>query len=188
MKSVREVLDEHDELPLDAGEHDNLFHRYNSQWSVFIRNGQHHHAEQVYLDVLDQVAAWEADNPGKAAHKGAGYYYLGVTAIRQRDFDKAFLYLHRAVEEDRKNFQDSYRGRPACAFVTLQVPHPDGVSQPFADEVAGFLVQKFDLLAADHPVLGQFSSFERKVLHNRDHEELVFHLTHALFPGLSSHR
>ena len=82
-------------------EHNRFFERFIPEWTTSLDQGKYNYAELIWEAVLDEALVWE-NSMSERIHKGAPYYYWGVTCILKEDLEKGFLLMHQALEEDRK--------------------------------------------------------------------------------------
>lgn len=79
---------------------------------------------ELWEFAVEIAVTWEEAHPGQRLHKGTGYYFAGVRSIELGDIERGFLYMHRAVEEDRRSTGSDFPARPAFWFVTLDPRDP----------------------------------------------------------------
>lgn len=120
-------------------DHNRFFERFIPEWISSLGQGKYNYAELIWEAVLDEALVWEK-NMSKRIHKGAPYYYWGVTCVLKEDLEKGFLLMHQALEEDKKSaahikFQDT----PSYAFVTLDYQQQRQIFYDKVNEIASFL-------------------------------------------------
>lgn len=79
----------------------------------------------------------------KDLHKGTPYYFASVAAIYNFDFDAAFILMHLALEEDKKN-QRNYKEKPAYCFLTLNNKEQNQYFRYFVNFMTGFIKDRLD--------------------------------------------
>ena len=73
-------------------------------------------------------------------HKGAPYYYWGVTCILKEEIEKGFLLMHQALEEDKKSATIvKFQNAPSYTFVTLDYLQQKQLFYDKVKEIANFL-------------------------------------------------
>jgi hypothetical protein len=87
------------------------------------------HAQRANMELWEFALAvaldWEGAHPGRLLHKGTGYYFAGVRSIELGDIERGFLFMHRAVLEDRRSTHSDAPPRPAYWFITLDPRDPN---------------------------------------------------------------
>lgn len=173
---VQEFLDAHhnDNEALDAYANNftitamQLVHRGN--WSAALR---------VWERALEPVFAWERANAA-TVHKGSLMYYAGGTAVLAGDFDLGFLYLHKAVEEDRRSGAPNPAALPAWKFVALEEGQQT-LWQPLIRSVSNYLR---DRLADYRQQCGTTLTLEdlrARILRAQNLESVAFYFVRTLF-------
>ena len=173
-------LDSHPDIPNDAGWHDNYFHNFAGLWRAFMGFGQFEMAEHIWDLALEPVQNWEQNHQPARIHKGAAYYYLGVTTILRRDIDRGFLLMHQALEEDRKT-HGSAQSSPALAFVTLDNSLGSSIFQPKVQELCIYLEQLLDSYRNDRGKTLILEQFRTKFLAVSELQNPVFIFIYVLF-------
>lgn len=164
----------------DAGWHDKYFHNFSPMWRVFMSQGQYRQAGDIWAIALEPVNQWEQQNHTFHIHKGAGYYYSGVTNILRRDFDQGLLFMHQALEEDRRIHQN-VQSSPALAFVKLDDSFGPQIFQPKLNEISGYLDQLLSNYRADRSKSLTIDEFRSRFLALSDLQEAVFVFVYAIF-------
>ncbi len=173
-------FDSHQNIPTDASWHDNYFHNFALLWNSFMARGQFEASEHIWSLALEPVQLWEQNHPTARLHKGAAYYYLGVTTTLRRDIDRGFLFIHQALEEDRKT-HGSIQASPALAFVTLDDSLGPQIFQPKIQEVCNYLKQLLEVYRNERGKTLTIEQFRTKFLALSNLQESVFVFVYALF-------
>lgn len=142
--------------------------------------GQYRQAGDIWAIALEPANQWEQQNQTSRIHKGAGYYYSGVTNILRRDFDLGLLFMHQALEEDRKTYQN-VQSSPALAFVKLDNSLDPQLFQPKLNEISNYLEQLLSNYRTDRGKSLTIDEFRSKFLAVSDLQETVFVFVYALF-------
>jgi hypothetical protein len=173
-------FDTHHEIPQHAELHDNYFHNFSPIWRSYMNSPLYDQAEEIWERALRPVWDWENSEAPNRIHKGAGYYYWGVTAILRRDFDRGFMLMHQAREEDIASHRAGNAG-PAWAFVTLDDSLGPQVFQPKAQEVCDYLEQLLRTYRAQRNRTLDLNRFRSSFLSRLDLQDAAFLLVYVLF-------
>ena len=85
--------------------HNNVFIQLSRFWITNLEIKFFYRAEKFIKDLLDVTYEWDKANFGREKiHKGALFYYLGVTYILGGEIDKGYLSFYQSLEEDRQLF------------------------------------------------------------------------------------
>ena len=120
-------------------EHNRFFERFIPEWTSSLDQGKYNYAELIWEAVLDEALVWE-NSMSERIHKGAPYYYWGVTCILKEDLEKGFLLMHQALEEDKKSAAlVKFQNAPSYTFVTLDYLQQKQLFYDKVKEIANFL-------------------------------------------------
>lgn len=161
--------------------HDAFFENFTIAWRKQLEDGRFIRAEQLWQIAIEIVNNWEGKNHGKRIHKGAAYYFWGVTCVLKEDFEKGFLLMHQSLEEDKKNPRIDFHIAPAHAFVTLDFQKQDQFFRNKVLEIADFLD---DMIHEYHKNRGgklSLVDLKSKLLQNYQLEEQAFLFVFELF-------
>jgi len=114
-------------------------------------------------------------------HKGTPYYWLGVTAILNDDFDKGFLYMHNAFEEDQQTKGTLLPNSPAHFFVTLEANNVNQAFRPKVEYISNYLESKITQYNIDRGRSLSLEDFKREWLTNPDLLDVVYDFVYLLF-------
>jgi hypothetical protein len=126
-----------------------LSDRYFENFTIVTGNlltsarGQYRNALILWERVIDSVKDYE-NKTGKQLHKGTPYYFSSIAAILSNDFDEAFILMHLALEEDKRN-HSNYKDGPAYLFLSLDNKRPDQYFKPFVDGMAEFIEKRLNI-------------------------------------------
>ena len=85
---------------LAANLSDYLFQQFTILWQYYLQHGRQMMGTQLWQRVLEITWKWEGSD--KAIHKGTPYFFLGGNQLMQGNVDNAFLFIHNAMEEDKR--------------------------------------------------------------------------------------
>jgi len=173
-------FDAHHEIPQHAVLHDNYFHNFSPLWRFHMNPPRYDQAEKIWEHAFRPVWDWENSEASNRIHKGAAYYYWGVTAIFRRDFDRGFMLMHQAREEDIASHRAMNAG-PAWAFVTLNDSLDSQVFQPKVQEVCDYLDQLLRTYRAEHNRTLDLNRFRSSFLSRPDLQDAAFLFVYVLF-------
>src|SRR5712692_5198415 len=79
------------------------FERYTIAWSQLLNAGAIMPAAEIMERACAVAWDWEGRNSPYLIHKGTPYFFLGQTHLEAGNVDRAFLMIHNAIEEDKRN-------------------------------------------------------------------------------------
>lgn len=173
-------FDVHHDLPQHGVLHDQYFHNFNPLWRIHMKTPRlYDYAEQIWQLALRPVWDWESRHGDDRIHKGAAYYYWGVTAILRHDLERGFLLMHQARQEDMNSY-NAAGGGPAWAFVTLE-PLKTQVFQPKLSDVRNYLDQLLETYRTERGRTLDLDQFRSRFLSSGDFRDAVFLFVYVLF-------
>ena len=85
--------------------HNDVFIQLSRFWITNLEIKFFYKSEKFIKDLLDVTYEWDKANFGREKiHKGALFYYLGITYILGGVIDKGYLSFYQSLEEDRQLF------------------------------------------------------------------------------------
>jgi hypothetical protein len=108
--------------PLSASLANYYFERYTSLWIPLLGQGKVTEAIDVMKLANQVVWDWEGRNRPYMVHKGTPYFFTGQSYLIAGNIDLAFLMVHNAIEEDKRNHTRlglNYGTAPANSFASL---------------------------------------------------------------------
>lgn len=163
----------------NPSDNDAFFNEFTPAWNMLIGGGRHIHAEQLWISAEQIAEAWEKQNPGQRIHKGTAFYFWAITCLLAEKFSKAFLLMHKALDEDNKTYGQTAM-TAARAFVRLDNNYEAQFAGPIVQSIAEYL----DRLISDYRKARggtlALSDFQDKFLHKPDNEEDAFWLVYCL--------
>jgi hypothetical protein len=162
-------------------DHDRYFNNLTPLWLILLQRGLFTHAEQVWEIVTEAAARWEKLNHNDKIHKGAGFYFWGITCILKEDLEKGFLLMHQAVEEDIRNPIPDPKCTPAYSFVSLDYNQQNQLFRNKVLELAEFVEEKLTTYKAERNGKLTMADFRTRILQNPDLVEQVFLFVYELF-------
>lgn len=167
----------HDNAILAAGVTDHLFNGFTLASIPLMLAGANVAASSIWLEVCKEVWRWESSHR-KKVHKGTPYYFLGGTYILCGNMDAGFLFVHNAIEEDKRLAQttgnpNGYKGAPAYMFGSL-IDDPNNflyeLVREMKQEVENYIALYVNAIGGNF----DFQTFNAKFLQNRRLEEEKF--------------
>lgn len=128
-------------------------------------------ASKLWEVALRPALQWETSRNGHL-HKGTAFYFYAVTTILARDFDRGYLFLHKALEDDIRAERVKSPGTPAFRAVVID-PHHE------TDQFRDWVKIKADLIET---ALEKYRSaaFDFQILVNEDLRESVFLFSYSI--------
>jgi hypothetical protein len=154
---------------------DAYFENYTPLWTELMNDGK-------FLEAAKFIAAfplrfayyWENTNK-KPLHKGTPYYFLGVSKIASDDLDEGFLYMHQALEEDKRTYNVQQPPTPAYCFVTLDYTKQNQFFLQRVVQVSDFLEQKLGSYRQQASGALTLGDFKNRFLEQVQLQEAVFY-------------
>jgi len=162
---------------------DQFFDEFNEMWIDLLRRQRYEEAREIWKFVLDLASEWENNNKPNEIHKGTPYYCLGVTAILNNKLEDGFLFMHQALEEDKRTHHSKTPKTPAYFFVTLDYEQ-EQLSQyfiPRVKEIAQCLFERMEKYRTTRKGALDKNTFKTKFLECIDLSEEVFLFVYVLF-------
>jgi hypothetical protein len=163
--------------------YDKYFNNFTPLWNLLLSQGSFFYAEQLWQISIETAKKWDKrQNQNKKIHKGAPFYFWGVTCILKEDLEKGFLLMHQALEEDKKNINlNQLKDTPAYSFVTLNYEQQHQYFRNKVLEIAQFVEQKLNVYQISRSGNLNMSRFKTKFLQNPNLIEQVFMFVFELF-------
>jgi hypothetical protein len=159
---------------------DAYFNNFTIAWTTYLQQGAFRNAGQIWLHALYPVYEWE-EATGQQVHKGTAYYFSGATAILAGDIDAGFLFMHQALEEDRRTTGDPRPDRPAWRFVSLDSVSLEQFFRPRVVRVAHFVSDRLERYRRECGGTLGLVSLRDKLLAYPDRLEAAFYFFYAMF-------
>ncbi len=170
-----------DKNDTNYGAHDAFFENFTIAWRKQLIVGRTIRAEQLWQMAVEVAKNWEYKNQSKRIHKGAAYYFWGVTCILKEDFEKGFLLMHQSLDEDKKNPRIDFHTTSAYAFVTLDFQKQDQLFRNKVLEITNFLDGMMQQYCKNRGGKMTFADLKSRLLQNSQSEELAFLFVFELF-------
>lgn len=113
------------------GKHDDYFNNFTPIWQTYLAARDYSQACALWEWALRPVAAVEAASNDGRIHRGAAYYFWGMSAILGGDIDRGYLLMHAALEEDIETHRCIDPATPAYRLVILDGLHPEQAFRPW---------------------------------------------------------
>ena len=137
-------------------------------------------APDLFRTTVRMLQEWEAANPvAGPRHKGTPYYWLGMAYTLLGDIDQGFLYMHLALEEDRRTSGKRVPNMPAFAFVSLDAQTAEQAFKSAVDAYAFFIELRMATYRADTGGSLTLAAMRRKVIAVESRWDAMFHLVYA---------
>lgn len=107
---------------VDAGDHGFVLSAFTPGWlpKFQFMTREIESTEAIWYElVLPICEDWERNNHPRKIHKGTLYYFWAITVLQRGDIDRAFLLMHKALEEDQRESGKSLPDQPALKFARL---------------------------------------------------------------------
>lgn len=171
-------------FPLSVNLSDYLFQQFTILWQYYLQHERQMMGTQLWQRVLEITWKWEGSD--KAVHKGTPYFFLGGNQLMQGNVDNAFLFIHNAMEEDKRysiQIEDPllYTTKPAYLSSSLLVDDPRNYLHPY---VRGAAAKMQDFINKYNSLLGKsftYQYFDEKFLQKQEIEEVKFFFVYNLF-------
>jgi len=162
---------------------DQFFDGFNEIWIDILRRQRYEEAGEIWKFALDLASKWENNNKPNKIHKGTPYYCLGVTAILNNKLEDGFLFMHQALEEDRRTHASQTPSTPAYFFVTLDYRQEELSLYfiPRVQEIAQYLFERIEKYRATGKGALDDNTFKTKFLECIDLSDEVFLFVYFLF-------
>lgn len=134
-------------------------------------------APDLFRITVQMIQDWEAANPqAEPRHKGTPYYWLGMAYTLLGDLDQGFLYMHKALDEDRRTSGKDVPEMPAFAFVSLNAREQDQAFKAEVDAYAAFLGQRLAVYGSGSMTL---EDLRQKAIAVESRWDAMFHFVYA---------
>jgi hypothetical protein len=158
---------------------DEFFNNITPLWNYYLNKGDLIAASKLWEEAIKPAFQWQDSRNGHL-HKGSAFYFAGVTAILARDFDRGYLFLHKALEDDIKATNTKSPGTPAYRAVVID---PDLETQLFREWVrlkADVIKGGLEKYRQKHQKALDFEGFKARFLVNEKLRETVFLFSHSI--------
>lgn len=159
--------------------HDKFFNYFIPLSEDLYSQRKYSQAMKLWEYALDLAHNWEKTNRPIKIHKGAPYYFLGVTAILNNDLENGFLAMHQALKEDYRLTQSETPQKPAYWFVTLDSPHGHFFDKE-VKKMSDYLLQKLEKYRLSRGGTLQIKAFRNKFLRCKNLTNEVFFFVYLL--------
>jgi hypothetical protein len=136
-------------------------------------------ARDLFQTTVRMLEDWESRPGGEPRHKGTPYYWLGMAYTLLGDIDQGFLYMHVALEEDRRTSGDRTPQMPAFAFVSLDAQSDQQAFKAAVDTYAAFLEERMARYRTDSGGTLTLPALRAKVAPVEARWDGMFHLVYA---------
>jgi hypothetical protein len=163
-------------------DHDKYFENFTPLWNLLLGQGSFLFAEQLWQIAVASAKRWDSQHETTKVHKGAAYYFWGVTCILKEDLEKGFLLMHQALEEDKTNINIcKLQNTPAYSFVTLNYAEQNQYFRNKVLEVWKFLEMKLKNYETTRNGLLTSDKFNSVFLKNLELTDQAFLFVFELF-------
>jgi hypothetical protein len=156
-----------------------LFNRLAGIWQIYFKIGEYSKASNMWNLIIKNVNDWESINKIEI-HKGALYYYKGMSTIAEGKLDLGFLLFHQALKEDERTL-GQYNTAPAYSFVTFDYTNPNQLAIALLKEKADWLDQYVERYQNSGRGSLSLDDFKNKILKNTNLMESTFSFVHSIF-------
>jgi len=160
---------------------DFFFNQFTIIWEDLLRRQHYEGAKEIWDIALSLAFEWESSNKPYRIHKGTPYYFLGVTAILNEELENGFLFMHQALEEDRKTHNSQTPPTAAYFFVTLDFTKQAQFFRIKVEEIGRYLSDRIEEYRKIRAGALNISDFKTKFLECTDLSEEVFLFVYLLF-------
>jgi hypothetical protein len=129
-------FDSLDSHPIVAAD---FINNFTILWLAFASRRLWDQAEEIWEFVLELIRKWESENVGRRIHKGSIYYFWGMTVVQRGEFDRGYLLMHQAFQEDVLTSEEEFPDTPAYAFVSLDYGKVDQAFRQWVQQQADYL-------------------------------------------------
>jgi hypothetical protein len=150
------------------------FQNFTIIWNHSLSSGNFDQGERLWSMALDTVQKWEAMVNGRRIHKGALYYFWGMSCLLRGNLDKGYCLMHQAVEEDRVTHHDLHPNTPALAFACLNYSKMDQAFRDWVVKQANFLESKVADYRTDTTRNFLLNEFKSRFLDSTNNIDVVF--------------
>jgi hypothetical protein len=147
---------------------------------LFLQEGNLPKIEYIWNLALKIADEWEQENQGKRIHKGSPYHFLGIDYLIFGDLTRGFLYIHQALEEDKKTLNTNRPQTPGYHFATL---HYDKsvYGKDLLEEIATYLDGKIKNYRSDKSRTLTIDNIKSKFLEKSENTDIVFSFVYIIF-------
>lgn len=103
-------------------------------WNELIKNQQYVQSQILWKNVLQMVQRL-SERFHHRIHRGAIFYYWGISAILNGELEKGYRLMGKALAEDRVTYGEENPGTPAHKFVYLNYADKQHNFKYFVDEL-----------------------------------------------------
>lgn len=160
--------------------HDSFFNNFTILAGYYLKEGKLLEIERIWRFALEVAYKWEQENLSNRIHKGSPYHFLGVTYLLFKDYERGFLLIHQAVDEDKKTQNKKFPHTPGYHFVTLNYDK-SVYGQELLKEVADYLESKIVKYGTDRKGALTIEGFKGKFLENENILDIVFSFVYLVF-------
>ncbi len=154
---------------------DHYFENYTSLWTELMNEGKFLEAARLLAAFPLRMAYYWENTNSKPLHKGTPYYFVGVSKIASDDLDEGFLYMHQALEEDKRTFGTLQPQTPAFFFVTLDYSTQNQFFYPRVIQASSYLEQRLDFYRKSSGSTLTLDEFKKRFLSQVQLQEAIFH-------------
>jgi hypothetical protein len=158
---------------------DFLFNNLTIIWNNYQYNGRLGEAQLFWQDILNIVLEWEGSRQNRI-HKGSLFYFWSQTAILQGQFDKGFLLIHSAYEEDVLTHNNELPGTPAFKTVSLDYSNRNNFLYRLVEAWANYLSRFIDNYQKLSGSNFSLDDFQGRFLNQPPDRETLFSFTYTL--------
>jgi hypothetical protein len=165
---------------VDGHQHGQFFNNFTILWKQFLQKGQIDKAEQIWKLASSTAWNWETSNPGREIHKGALYYFWGLTAIIRGDLDRGYALMHQALEEDVRESGNEFPDKPALALATMNAEKLEQAAHSWVAYKAHVAKRFLETYRSETGNRLDFSLLNSKFLQHPPHRHVVYSLSYVL--------
>jgi hypothetical protein len=167
--------------------HDDYFRNFTIIWENFLKSNNILKAENIWKIALKPAIEWEEKNPGKTIHKGSAFYFWGMTSVINKEIDKGYLLMHKALQEDERTYKTVSKGgkSPSLSFAILDVDDTNQYFYEWVKGLADYLEKYIEDFNRSHQKNLNFKKFIDSMKNNNSETIYLFAYTLARIYNIS---
>jgi len=174
----------------DYALHDRFYQSIGKIWLDLLKLKRYAEAENLWDKIYEISDEWDNINRPQRLHKGTLFYFWGVTCLIENKLDEAFLFMHKAKEEDLLTYGPKYIDKPAHAFITLDKTVKKQFLRDLIDEISYYIGLKINTYNSTRRGSLTFEHFQNiflkqvndPIISHKSHvEEMVFYFIYSTF-------
>jgi hypothetical protein len=166
-------------LPIDDDLQQPFINSLTPIWNELLKNEQYAQAQIFWENVLQMVERL-AEHFNHRIHKGAIFYYLGISAILNGEIEKGYRLMGEALAEDIETYKKADPDTPAYKFVHFDYEGKDQKFRYYLEDLRGILIDYLGKYKKENPSKLDSNDIQKKFLSIHPNNESVLLLNYSL--------